>query len=92
MIDGRGPALLDDIAGQVRMRHIPEDATVPTLVYLKDCRNVTQIFTEVLQLFTSIKNLSYFEDAESSPMPDMIVPVDWDVVKSTIRSEVAKLF
>ena len=41
VIDGRGPALLDDIAGQVRMRHIPEDATVPTLVYLKDCRNVT---------------------------------------------------
>ena len=41
MIDGRGPALLDDIAGQVRMRHIPEDATVPTLVYLKDSRNVT---------------------------------------------------
>lgn len=36
MIDGRGPALLDDIAGQVRMRHIPEDATVPALVYLKD--------------------------------------------------------
>lgn len=44
------------------------------------------------RLFTSIKSLSYFEDAESSPMPDMIVPVDWDVVKSTIRSEVAKLF
>ena len=41
MIDGRSPALLDDIAGQVRMRHIPEDATVPTLVYHKDCRNVT---------------------------------------------------
>ncbi len=41
VIDGRGPALLDDIAGQVRMRHIPENATVPTLVYLKDCRNVT---------------------------------------------------
>jgi len=44
------------------------------------------------QLFTSIKSLSYFEDAESAPMPDMIVPVDWDVVKSTIRGEVAKLF
>jgi len=41
VIDGRSPALLDDIAGQVRMRHIPEDATVPTLVYHKDCRNVT---------------------------------------------------
>lgn len=44
------------------------------------------------QLFTSIKSLTYFEDAESDPMPDMIVPVDWDEVKSTIRNEVAKLF
>ena len=41
VIDGRGPALLEDIAEQVRMKHIPEDVTVPTLVYLKDCRNVT---------------------------------------------------
>lgn len=56
MIDGRGPALLDDIAGQVRMRHIPENATVPTLVYLKDCRKVTQIFTEVLFLCDGRKN------------------------------------
>lgn len=44
------------------------------------------------QLFTSIKSLSYFDDAESDPTPDMIVPVDWDEVKSTIRNEVAKLF
>lgn len=44
------------------------------------------------QLFTSIKSLSYFEDAESDPMPDMIVPVNWDDVKSTIREEVARLF
>lgn len=44
------------------------------------------------QLFTSIKSLSYFDDAESDPIPDMIVPVDWDEVKSTIRNEVAKLF
>lgn len=41
VIDGRGPALLEDIAEQVKMKHIPEDVTVPTLVYLKDCRNVT---------------------------------------------------
>lgn len=44
------------------------------------------------QLFTAIKSLSYFEDAESDPMPDMIVPVDWGDVKSTIRKEVARLF
>lgn len=27
------------------------------------------------QLFTSIKSLSYFEDAEGDPMPDMIIPI-----------------
>lgn len=41
VIDGRGPALLDDINAQIRMKHIPETATIPTLVYLKDCKNVT---------------------------------------------------
>ena len=41
VIDGRGPALLDDINAQIRMKHIPEAATIPTLVYLKDCKNVT---------------------------------------------------
>ena len=44
------------------------------------------------QLFTAIKSLTYFEDAESDPMPDMIVSVDWDEVKTTITNKVAKLF
>lgn len=41
VIDGRGPALLQDIASQVRMKHLPDDVTVPTLIYLKDCKNVS---------------------------------------------------
>ena len=28
------------IDGQIKMRHIQDDTTVPTLVYLKDCKNV----------------------------------------------------
>ena len=40
VIDGRGPELIRDINGQIKMRHLPEDAVVPTLVYLKDCKNV----------------------------------------------------
>ena len=40
VIDGRGPALLDNIAEQVRLKHIPSDTAAPTLVYLKDCKNV----------------------------------------------------
>lgn len=41
VIDGRGPVLLEDIAAQVKMNHIPENTVVPTLVYLKDCKNVS---------------------------------------------------
>lgn len=40
VIDGRGPALLENIAEQVRLKHIPSDTAAPTLVYLKDCKNV----------------------------------------------------
>ena len=40
VIDGRGPELLWNIDDQIKMRHIPDDTTVPTLVYLKDCKDV----------------------------------------------------
>jgi len=40
------------------------------------------------QLFTSIKSLTYFDDAEKDPMPDMTQPLDWRKVKSTIRKAV----
>lgn len=40
VIDGRGPALLENIAEQVRLNHIPSGTAAPTLVYLKDCKNV----------------------------------------------------
>ena len=40
VIDGRGPGLLDNIDGQIKMRHIDEPV-IPTLVYLKDCKNVS---------------------------------------------------
>lgn len=41
VIDGRGPALLRDIFEQTNMKHIPDDIAIPTLVYLKDCENVS---------------------------------------------------
>lgn len=42
-------------------------------------------------LFIAMKSLSYFEDAESDPMPVMLSPVDWDTVKARIRKTIAKL-
>ena len=40
VIDGCGPALLENIAEQLRLNHIPSGTAAPTLVYLKDCKNV----------------------------------------------------
>ena len=74
MIDGRGPALLDDIAGQVRMRHIPEDATVPTLVYLKDCRNVT--LKDFILRYPATRDDLYIIEGET--VLKVIVPDSYD--------------
>ena len=40
-------------------------------------------------LFIAIKSLSYFEDAESDPMPFMFDDTDWGIVKANIREAIA---
>ena len=42
-------------------------------------------------LFIAIKSLSYFEDAESDPMPFMFDDTDWGVVKANIREAIASV-
>lgn len=37
------------------------------------------------QLFTAIKSLTYFDDAESDPMPKMITNIEWEQIKMRIR-------
>lgn len=36
--------------------------------------------------FLAIKSIVYFEDAESDPMPEMLIPVSWKEVKTSIVS------
>jgi hypothetical protein len=38
-----------------------------------------------------LKSLAYFADAEKDPMPDMLVPLSWQTVKSYFLQEVLKL-
>ncbi|GHT23832.1 hypothetical protein FACS189430_07730 [Bacteroidia bacterium] len=40
-------------------------------------------------LFNVMRSLIYFVDAEEKPMPDMLVDVSWDNMKSAIQKEVA---
>lgn len=41
--------------------------------------------------FVAIKNLTFFEDAETDPMPYMINQVTWDDIKTSIIAEIKKL-
>lgn len=37
-----------------------------------------------------LKSLNYFDDAEKDPMPKMLIPLQWNDVKSNLRREFAK--
>ena len=37
-------------------------------------------------LFLVLKSLVYFEDADMDIMPDMILPVTWEIIKETVRA------
>ena len=42
-------------------------------------------------LYSMIKGLSYFDDAEDSDIPEMIIKVDWEEVKKFLQNEVIRL-
>lgn len=41
--------------------------------------------------FRALMSLTYFEDAEEQFMPEMLVAIDWDRIKSFIIDKVATL-
>ena len=38
-----------------------------------------------------LKSLTYFEDAEQEPMPDMLIPLAWDDVRQFFCREIPPL-
>ena len=42
-------------------------------------------------VFIAMKSLTYFDDAESDPMPKMFKDVSWETVKDSIRKAVSQL-
>jgi len=39
-----------------------------------------------------VRSLTFFEDAEAEPMPDMLVPFAWDQITAFFRAEATRLF
>ena len=49
-------------------------------------------YAEVNQnLVHVLKSLTYFEDADKEPMPDMLIPLAWEEAKQFFRSEASRL-
>jgi hypothetical protein len=42
-------------------------------------------------LYHRLRALAYFDDAERQPMPDMVVPFDWEEAKRFFRTEAQRL-
>jgi hypothetical protein len=38
-----------------------------------------------------LRAVAYFEDAERQPMPDMLVPFDWEAAKSFFTAEATRM-
>jgi len=41
--------------------------------------------------FNVLRSLTYFTDAEAMPMPKMLIPVEWDKIKSVVRTAVREM-
>ena len=39
-----------------------------------------------------VRSLTFFEDAEAEPMPEMLVPLAWDQITAFFRAEATRLF
>ena len=39
-----------------------------------------------------LRSLSFFGDAEAEAMPDLLVPVTWDEIKTFFKAEATRLF
>ncbi|MCA0428761.1 MAG: hypothetical protein LCH37_15100 [Bacteroidetes bacterium] len=41
-------------------------------------------------IYLALKSLNYFEDAENSPMPELLKPASWSAVKNKIEQELIR--
>jgi hypothetical protein len=73
---------------------------VDLYVYSRDRAPLEQTFSRFREKYRGvsvdpyhlIRSLTFFEDAEADPMPDMLVPVGWDQITAFFRAEATRLF
>jgi len=73
---------------------------VDLYVYATRVASLDQVFDRFREKYRRVtvdayhllRSLTFFEDAEAEPMPDLLAPITWDQVKSFFRAEATRLF
>ncbi len=73
---------------------------VDLYVYTREVSPLEQTFARFREKYGAVsfdpyhlvRDLTFFEDAEAEPMPEILVPVAWDQVTAFFRAEAARLF
>ena len=73
---------------------------VDLYVYARQVAPLEQLFERFHKKYRGVnidpyhllRSLTFFDDAEAEPMPDMLKATSWDEMKSFFRAEGARLF
>ena len=72
-----------------RLRIADPDDIAPMKLFALAGRGSRKDFADPYRL---LRSLTFFDDAESEAMPDVLQPIRWDAIKSFFRAEAARLF
>jgi len=73
---------------------------VDLYVYTREVAPLEQTFSRFREKYRGVsvdayhlvRSLTFFEDAEAEPMPEMLVPLAWDQITAFFRAEATRLF
>jgi hypothetical protein len=73
---------------------------VDLYVYTREVAPLEQTFSRFREKYRGVstdpyhlvRSLTFFEDAEAEPMPDLLAPLAWDQVTAFFRAEATRLF
>lgn len=97
--EGVKMASMKDIAA-MKLEAITNRGTKKDFVdvyFLLETYSLTQMLDFYVQkfihgtIYNVIRSLTYFEDAAPQVMPEMIVPIKWETIKSRIQEEVRRI-
>ena len=96
LVGGTALAAIQDIAAMKlsaaanrgRKKDFIDIAFLIDIIPLSEMFQLYQRKFSVSEFSFALRGLTYFDDAEDDPMPEMLIPITWEAVKHKIESTV----